>query len=107
MTTTSTPRTNVTNMATPTTEELLAQIKLLSEQNTALKQSQATNTGLGIKISEKGCISVYGLGRFPVSLYRDGWIKLIAKMSDIEKFMADNKAKLDTFTKPTKTPVVA
>ena len=51
---------------------------------------------LSMKVSEKGALSVYGLGRFPVSLYRGQWERLAAAMPDIKVFMAQNAALLAT-----------
>lgn len=57
-----------------TVEELKAQIEMLRAQNAELSKTKAT---MGMKITEKGGLSVYGLGRFPVTLYKSQWIKLI------------------------------
>ena len=47
-----------------------------------------------LKVSEKGAVSVYGLGRFPVTLYKEQWEKLLAMSEDIKKFIAENKDRL-------------
>jgi hypothetical protein len=49
-----------------------------------------------IKVSEKGGVSVYGLGRFPVTLYKEQWIKLLAMSDEIRAFIKDNESKLKT-----------
>ena len=50
--------------------------------------------GLEFRVSEKGAASVYGLGRFPVSLYYEQWIRLLDSSSDLRAFLEDNKSKL-------------
>ncbi len=47
-----------------------------------------------MKVSEKGAVSVYGLGRFPVTLYQEQWLKLLALADEIKEFIADNKERL-------------
>jgi hypothetical protein len=52
--------------------------------------------GITFKVSEKGGLSVYGLGRFPVTLYKEQWEKLLALSDDIKAFIAENSDKLKT-----------
>jgi len=73
----------------PTKEELLERIAELEQQARA-KQS----AGLDFRISEKGGVSVYGLGRFPVTLYYEQWMRLLARADDLRAFVEDNKGKL-------------
>lgn len=73
-------------------EDLAAEIERLKAENARLKQSGTRATG--IKVSEKGGVSVYGLGRFPVTLYQEQWNKLLDMADDIRGFIADNKDKL-------------
>ena len=47
-----------------------------------------------MKVSEKGGVSVYGLGRFPVTLYQEQWIKLLALADPIRAFIEENRSKL-------------
>ena len=47
--------------------------------------------GVSFKVSEKGGVSVYGLGRFPVTLYREQWLKLLDKAAEIRQFVIDNE----------------
>jgi len=47
-----------------------------------------------MKVSEKGAVSVYGLGRFPVTLYQEQWVKLLATADDIKAFIEENRSKL-------------
>lgn len=60
----------------------------------AAKLARAQDRKLTIKVSDKGACSVYGLGRFPVTLYASQWRKLLARATDIETFLADNAGTL-------------
>jgi hypothetical protein len=75
-------------------EDLQEELARLKEENERLKGQQAR--GLSLKVSEKGALSVYGLGRFPVTLYKEQWTKLLAMADDIKAFIKDNDAKLKT-----------
>ena len=73
----------------PTKEELIARIAELE------KQVGNKRTGrLEFKVSEKGGVSVYGLGRFPVTLYYEQWQRLLTAADDLSRFLEDNKSKL-------------
>ena len=80
----------------PTKEEMLAEIQALRTANAALVQKAAekANRPITCKVSEKGACSVYGLGRFPCSLYASQWRKLIASVPAIQAFLDENKGKL-------------
>ena len=52
--------------------------------------------GLTLKVSEKGALSVYGLGRFPVTLYKEQWTRLLEAAAELREFMAENDAQLKT-----------
>jgi hypothetical protein len=56
-------------------EELKAELARLRNENAALKKGSAS--GIRLKVSEKGAVSVYGMGRFPVTLYKEQWLKLL------------------------------
>lgn len=73
-------------------ENLQAEIERLRAENEALKQKR--NTSVSMKVSEKGAVSVYGLGRFPVTLYQEQWIKLLALADEIKTFIEENRSKL-------------
>jgi len=73
-------------------EDLKAELERLKAENEALKARR--NTATSMKVSEKGALSVYGLGRFPVTLYQEQWIKLLAMSDQIKDFIAENKDKL-------------
>ena len=75
-------------------DALKDELERLKAENAALK-ARATR-GVSIKVSEKGGVSVYGLGRFPVTLYKEQWTKLLDMAEDIRKFIADNQAQLKT-----------
>jgi hypothetical protein len=55
---------------------------------------------MSMKVSEKGALSVYGLGRFPVTLYKEQWVKLLAAAEDIQAFLKDNDGLLKAKEKP-------
>ena len=76
-----------------TPEEMQAEMDRLKAENEALKKPAARGT-ISFKVSEKGAVSVYGLGRFPVTLYKEQWEKLLDRNEEIRTFMADNASKL-------------
>ena len=78
-------------MSTP--EELQAEIQRLKDENEKLKKPMARGV-ISLKVSEKGAVSVYGLGRFPVTLYKEQWIKLLERDVEIRQFITDNEGKL-------------
>jgi hypothetical protein len=73
-------------------EELKAELDRLRGENAALKK--VASSGLRMKVSEKGAVSIYGLGRFPVTLYKQQWLKLLDITADIRAFIAANEAQL-------------
>lgn len=74
--------------------EMKAELERLREENSKLKKKDAV--GLSLKVSEKGAVSLYGMGRFPVTLYKEQWLKILANASVIETFIQENDAKLKT-----------
>lgn len=74
-------------MAEPTYEELKARLAEMEA-----KQQRAGN--MSFKVSDKGAVSVYGLGRFPVTLYYEQWLKLLDRAQDLREFLEENKGKL-------------
>ena len=66
----------------------------LRAENERLKRTQSR--GITLKVSEKGGVSVYGLGRFPVTLYKEQWTKLLAMADEIREFIAEHEADLKT-----------
>jgi hypothetical protein len=79
-------------MANETDSELAR----LRAENEALKTQARRGTTL--KVSDKGGVSVYGLGRFPVTLYQEQWLKLLDMADEIRAFIRDNAARLKTKT---------
>ncbi|MES2614815.1 MAG: hypothetical protein V4591_05320 [Bdellovibrionota bacterium] len=79
-------------------EQLQAEIEKLRAENNALKSEKipAASKEISFKIAEKGGLSVYGLGRFPVTLYKEQWTKLLDKADDIRNFLSANADKLKT-----------
>ena len=73
-------------------EDLKTELELLRKENAALKKEFAS--GIRLKVSEKGAVSVYGLRRLPVTLYKEQWLKLLDRSSDIRAFIAANRARL-------------
>ena len=77
-----------------TDTDLKAELERLKAENERLKGERSRTTGL--KVSEKGGVSVYGLGRFPVTLYKEQWSKLLDMADEIRAFIKDNDARLKT-----------
>jgi hypothetical protein len=76
-------------MSEPTKEELLARIAELEKQSGSKKSGK-----LEFRVGEKGGVSVYGLGRFPVTLYYEQWIRLLDAAGDLMVFLEGNKSRL-------------
>jgi hypothetical protein len=77
-----------------TETDLKAELERLKAENERLKGQRGRATGL--KVSEKGGVSVYGLGRFPVTLYKEQWKKLLDMADEIRAFIKENDARLKT-----------
>jgi len=75
-------------------DSLQAELERLRAENEALK-GRATK-GMTLKVSEKGAVSVYGLGRFPVTLYKEQWEKLVTMDKDIRAFIEEHGSELKT-----------
>ena len=73
-------------------EELKAELERLRSENAALKKG--ATAGICMKVSEKGAVSIYGMGRFPVTLYKEQWLKLLDMSDEIRAFITANEAKL-------------
>ena len=73
-------------------EELKAELGRLRNENAALKKGSASSDPM--KVSEKGAVSVYGMGRFPVTLYKEQWLKLLDMSDEIRAFIAANETRL-------------
>jgi hypothetical protein len=73
-------------------EELKAELERLRRENAALKRG--ASSGIRMKVSEKGAVSIYGMGRFPVTLYKEQWLKLLDMAAEIRAFIAANESQL-------------
>lgn len=73
-------------------DDIKAELEKLRAENEALKRR--SSKGVSLKVSEKGGVSVYGLGRFPVTLYKEQWSRLLDMADDIRTFIRDNESQL-------------
>lgn len=73
-------------------EDLKAELERLKAENERLKQRSAR--AISLKVSEKGAVSLYGLGRFPVTLYKEQWGRILDMAEDIRAFIQENESKL-------------
>ncbi len=77
-------------------EDMKTELERLRAENEALKNKKSAAGTLSMKVSEKGALSVYGMGRFPVTLYKEQWLKLLGIAEDLKKFIAENDSRLKT-----------
>jgi hypothetical protein len=73
-------------------EDLKVELERLRAENERLKNR--SSRGVSLKVSEKGGVSVYGLGRFPVTLYKEQWVRLLDMADDIRTFIRENDSRL-------------
>ena len=73
-------------------EDVQAELARLRAENERLKQ--AGRGKLAMKVSEKGALSVYGMGRFPVTLYKEQWLRLLSMADEIKAFIEANEGSL-------------
>jgi hypothetical protein len=73
-------------------DDVKEELERLRAENERLKNRQTR--GVSLKVSEKGGVSVYGLGRFPVTLYKEQWARLLDMADDIRAFIKENESKL-------------
>ena len=73
-------------------KDLQDELERLRSENAALKKG--TSSGVRMKVSEKGALSIYGVGRFPVTLYKEQWLKLLDMSDEIRAFIAANEGQL-------------
>ncbi len=71
-----------------------AELERLRAEHANLKNKD--KGGISLKVSEKGAVSLYGMGRFPVTLYKEQWLRILASASQIEAFISENEGKLKT-----------
>jgi len=77
-------------------QQLLERLNILEAENADLKESQRRN-GLKMKVSQKGAVSIYGMGRFPVTLYADQWKRIdqeLIQSGEMETFIEANRSDL-------------
>ncbi len=80
-------------------DDVQAELARLKAENERLKRQQASP--LSLKVSQKGALSVYGLGRFPVTLYKEQWTRLLENMEDIRAFLDEHDGELKAKEKAT------
>jgi hypothetical protein len=74
-------------------EELRAEVERLRRENEAVKEEK-TGRPVQLKVSQKGAVSLYGLGRFPVTLYKEQWERVLAMSDEIRRFLETHDAEL-------------
>ena len=77
-----------------TQEDLQAELERLRAENEALKASASNRRSVYLKVSDKGAVSLYGLGRFPVTLYVEQWQTILEMADQIRTFLTANAGKL-------------
>ncbi len=75
-------------------EDLRAELERLRRENEGLKRK--TERGISLKVSVKGAVSLYGLGRFPVTLYKEQWTRVLDMADEIRAFIAEHDGELKT-----------
>ena len=92
--------TNAAKVVTPIgktkAEDPRAEIARLRAENERLKAREAKRSTISFRVSEKGAVSVYGLGRFPVTLYQEQWEKIFGCVDELKAFIVENRAALKT-----------
>jgi hypothetical protein len=73
-------------------QEMQAELERLRGENAQLKNKD--KSGITLKVSEKGAVSLYGMGRFPVTLYKEQWLRILGNAPEIEAFIRDNESRL-------------
>jgi len=73
-------------------DDMKAELERLRRENASLKKG--ASTGIRMKVSEKGAVSIYGMGRFPVTLYKEQWIKLLDMSDEIRTFISTHDKEL-------------
>ncbi len=77
-------------------DEERAELERLREENKRLKETGSKGRAFSLKVSQKGALSVYGLGRFPVTLYKEQWNTLLERKDEILRFLQEHDAELKT-----------
>ncbi len=81
-------------MAGANEQQLREELERLRNENEALKSKKGRGGEITFKVSQKGAVSVYGMGRFPVTLYKEQWERLLDRVDDLRKFIAANESEL-------------
>lgn len=76
--------------------DMEAELARLRRENEELKQGKKRGGALHLKVSQKGAVSLYGMGRFPVTLYKEQWLRLLGYGDEIKQFIEENAAQLKT-----------
>jgi len=87
-------RENENQKGSAMSEDLKAELERLKAENESLKKSKPPRGVLSLKVSEKGAVSVYGMGSFPVTLYKEQWTKLLDFSGEIRSFIKENDHRL-------------
>ncbi|MGZ3651815.1 MAG: hypothetical protein ACXVB9_14865 [Bdellovibrionota bacterium] len=74
--------------------DMKAELDRLRRENEELKQSKKRGGALSLKVSQKGAVSLYGMGRFPVTLYKEQWLRVVEFADEIKKFIDENQSLL-------------
>ena len=74
--------------------DMKAELDRLRRENEELKQNKKRGGALSLKVSQKGAVSLYGMGRFPVTLYKEQWTRVIEFAEEIKKFIEENQSLL-------------
>ncbi len=75
-------------------EDLAREVERLKAENEKLKAGRNSSTGISFKVSQKGALSAYGLGRFPVTLYKEQWQRLLEKKEELLQFIEQHDSEL-------------
>ena len=81
----------LTDQTKPSYDDIMLELMLAREENAKLKAKPVKN---GLKVSEKGCVSMYGYGKFPISIYADHLRDILGRKEELLQWMDDNKASL-------------
>ena len=76
--------------------DMKSELERLRRENEELKQGKKRGGNLYLKVSQKGAVSLYGMGRFPVTLYKEQWLKLLGFGEEIKQFIQENDGQLKT-----------
>lgn len=76
--------------------DLQAELERLRRENAELKDSKKRGGVMHLKVSQKGAVSLYGMGRFPVTLYKEQWVRMLDFGEEIRKFIEENQSQLKT-----------